>query len=154
MQLWKFSLHCHKAAGQVFLKIQHVWHKTMFEEVWRGFLYFSYFHPSTRYPRFLKKTGFVRYRLFAFRAPCPPERRSEEVMRMMTDTGRKLYLWGRSMLQMFVYVPWPAMTGVLELDFSRGGSVWWNRRMAILMTYLQHVTILFVIFQSGLSEVS
>ena len=46
------------------------------------------------------------------------------------------------------------MTGALELDFSRGGSVWWNRHMAILMTYLQHVTILFVIFQSGLSEVS
>lgn len=56
MQLWKFSLNCHKPAGQVFLKIQHVWHKTMFEEVWRGFLYFSYFHPSTRYPRFLIKT--------------------------------------------------------------------------------------------------
>lgn len=46
------------------------------------------------------------------------------------------------------------MTGALELDFSRGGSEWWNGRMAILMNYLQHVTILFVIFQSGLSEVS
>ena len=52
----------------MFLKIHHVWHKTMFEEVWWGFLYFSYFYPSTRYPRFL----FLRKWFCQVQAFCLP----------------------------------------------------------------------------------